>query len=54
VIEHKCEPWGTEYPLVVRDDYSMVSARCRCGNWLVRETAPIGARYNWEDWRVSA
>lgn len=50
---HQHEPWGTEYRLVERDDYSMVSAKCKCGTILIRETAPIGAGYNWEEWRVT-
>ncbi len=38
--------------LVVRNDYSLQSAKCaNCNQPIVRETAPIGARYNWEDWR---
>ena len=51
--EHSHEPHGTEIYLVERDDYSMTSARCLCGVTLIRETAPVGARYNWEEWRVS-
>jgi hypothetical protein len=39
--------------LVVRNDYSLQSAKCaNCNQPIVRETAPIGARYNWEDWRI--
>jgi len=53
-MSHQHEPWGTEYRLVDREDYAMVSAKCLCGVWLIRETAPVGARYNWEEWRVTA
>jgi len=40
--------------LVSRDDYGMQSAKCAdCNQNILRETAPIGAKYNWEDWRVT-
>jgi len=51
---HQHEPRGVEIRLIDRDDYAMVSAKCLCGVTLIRETAPVGARYNWEEWRVSA
>ena len=35
------------------DDDSRQFSRCKCGVELTRETAPLGARYNWEDWRIS-
>jgi hypothetical protein len=39
--------------LVSRDDYGMQSAKCAdCNQDILRETAPIGAKYNWEDWRI--
>ena len=44
-------PIGHEDWLVMSDDYSKVKARCACGGWLVRETAPVGAPYNWQDWQ---
>jgi len=55
-MNHKHEPWGTEIVLVRResDDYTMVSAQCPCGVTLIRETAPQGSKYNWNDWRVTA
>ena len=54
-LNHKHEPSGAETVLVPlnSEDYSMVSAQCKCGVTLIRETAPQGARYNWEDWRVT-
>ena len=53
-MSHKHEPYGFETVLVPlnSEDYSMVSAQCHCGTTLVRETAPKGARHNWQDWRV--
>ena len=40
--------------LVSRNDYGMQSAKCAdCNQSIVRETAPVGARYNWEDWRIT-
>jgi len=53
---HKHEPWGTETVLERReaDDYTKVQASCPCGVVLIRETAPKGARYNWQDWQVNA
>ena len=50
---HKHEPQGETHWLVVRDDYSLQSAKCPCGAWLVRETEPVGSRYNWKNWRVT-
>ena len=52
---HQHEPLGREIVLVRReeDDYTMVSAKCLCGAELIRETAPQGARYNWENWRIT-
>lgn len=44
-------PIGHEDWLVMSDNYSKVKARCACGGWLVRETAPVGAPYNWQDWQ---
>jgi hypothetical protein len=39
--------------LVVRNDYSLQSAKCvDCEQAIIRETAPVGAKYNWEDWRI--
>jgi hypothetical protein len=54
-MTHIHEPHGSEIVLVHlnSENYSMVSAKCLCGVTLVRETAPKGARYNWEDWRLS-
>jgi hypothetical protein len=54
-MSHNHEPHGTEIVLIRReaDDYTMVSAKCLCGQNLIRETAPLGARYNWEDWRIT-
>ena len=54
-MKHTHEPHGREIVLVRRelDDYTMVSAKCLCGQELIRETAPMGARYNWENWRVT-
>jgi hypothetical protein len=40
--------------LVTRDDYSLQSADCAdCNQSIVRETAPVSAKYNWEDWRIT-
>ena len=40
--------------LVSNDDYSMQSAKCAdCAQNIVRETAPVSAKYNWEDWRIT-
>jgi hypothetical protein len=40
--------------LIARDDYSLQSGKCAdCNQSIVRETAPVGARYNWEDWRIT-
>jgi hypothetical protein len=40
--------------LVIRDDYSFQSAKCAdCNQSIVRETAPVSAKYNWEDWRIT-
>jgi hypothetical protein len=49
---HKHEPYGREVVLIRRedDDYTMVSALCRCGITLYRETTPQGTRPNWKDW----
>lgn len=54
-LNHKHEPNGIETVLVPLNsqDYSMVMTQCKCGVTLIRETAPQGARYNWEDWRVT-
>lgn len=52
-MTHKHEPWGTEVVLVDQDEYTMVSAQCLCGVWLIRETAPVDAKFNWQDWRVT-
>lgn len=51
--KHKHYGHGEIYWLVVRDDYSIQSAKCACGVWLVRETEPEGSKYNWQDWRVT-
>lgn len=56
-MNHKHEPYGSEIVLIRRedDDYTMVSALCRCGITLYRETTPQGTRPNWKDWeQVSA
>jgi hypothetical protein len=55
-MTHIHEPHGAETVLVPLNSqsYSMVSVQCKCGATLIRETAPQGARYNWEDWRVTA
>jgi hypothetical protein len=52
---HKHEPYGRETVLIRRelDDYTMVSAYCRCDITLIRETTPQGSRPNWQEWRVS-
>lgn len=51
-LNHKHEPSG-----VIRwefiDDDSKQFTRCACGVTLSRQTAPAGARYNWEDWKVN-
>ena len=40
--------------LVFGDDFSMQSGKCAdCNQNIVRETSPIGAKYNWEDWRLT-
>lgn len=40
--------------LVSGDDFSMQSGKCAdCNENIVRETAPVGAKYNWEDWRLT-
>jgi hypothetical protein len=54
-MTHSHEPRGTELVLIRReaDDYTMTSAKCLCGVILIRETAPQGARYNWEEWRAT-
>jgi hypothetical protein len=54
-MAHRHEPRGTELVLVRReaDDYTMTSVKCLCGITLIRETAPQGARYNWEEWRAT-
>jgi hypothetical protein len=54
-MTHRHEPNGAETVLVplTSESYSMVSVKCLCGVTLIRETAPQGARYNWEEWRVT-
>ena len=40
--------------LVTRDNYSFQWAKCAdYAQNIVRETAPVGAKYNWEDWRIT-
>jgi hypothetical protein len=55
-LNHKHEPWGAESILVPlnAESYSLVMTNCKCGVTLTRETAPQGAKYNWEDWKVMA
>lgn len=55
-MTHQHEPHGTEIVLERRetDDYTMTLAFCLCGARMTRETAPLGAKYNWEDWKISA
>jgi hypothetical protein len=55
-MSHVHEPRGTEIVLERReaDDYTRVQVTCLCGTTLTRETAPQGARYNWEEWRLTA
>ena len=52
-VEHKHEPWGTGWHEVIAGKYQKF-AKCQCGTILTSHEAPIGARYNWEDWKVSA
>lgn len=54
-MTHKHEPIGQETVLIRReaDDYTMVSAKCICGQTLTRETTPQGSRPNWQEWKVN-
>lgn len=54
-MTHKCEPYGQETVLIRReaDDYTMVGAKCLCGQTLTRETTPQGTRPNWKEWQVN-
>ena len=53
-MTHRHEPIGRETVLIRReaDDYTMVSAKCLCGQTLTRETTPQGTRPNWQEWQV--
>jgi hypothetical protein len=53
-MSHSHEPYGREIVLIRReeDDYTMVSAKCQCGQTLTRETTPQGSRPNWQEWQV--
>jgi hypothetical protein len=53
-MSHNHEPYSRELVLIRReaDDYTMVSALCRCGATLYRETTPQGSRPNWQEWEV--
>ena len=53
-MTHKCQPYGRETVLIRReeDDYTMVGAKCLCGQTLTRETTPQGTRPNWQEWQV--
>lgn len=40
--------------LVSGDDYSMQSAKCaECNQNIVRETTPMGSKFNWNNWRLT-
>ena len=52
-LAHTHAPNGEVYWLVKSEGYSMKNSRCKCGVEMVQETAPLGARYNWENWRVT-
>lgn len=52
-LEHSHSPSGQiSWHYVGEEEYRQFS-RCVCGIALVRHTAPLGAGYNWEDWKIS-
>jgi hypothetical protein len=49
-MKHKHEPNGVQEDIINIAGLRVVMARCKCGALLTRETSPLGAKHNWEDW----
>lgn len=52
-LEHTHTPSGRIMWQTIDDEDSTQRTRCACGVELVRNTAPLGAGHNWEDWEIS-
>jgi hypothetical protein len=52
-LGHKHTPDGQILWSSIDDEDSTQRTRCKCGVELVRHTAPLGAKHNWEDWEIS-
>ena len=52
-LAHTHAPNGQIMWQTIDDEDSTQRTRCACGVELVRQTAPLGAAYNWEEWEIS-